>query len=77
MSDEMKYLPIVCTIITINWKKKTKKNSMKFALLSSLNALYAGRYLKIKLNNFLIKINLCAKTISYQHRNDAGVKRTA
>jgi hypothetical protein len=49
---------------------------MKLALLSSLNALYAGRYLKIKQFS-MGKILDNPYGMIYQHRNDAGVKRKA
>lgn len=35
-------IPIVCIVVTINWKKKMKKKTMKLNEESERNALYAG-----------------------------------
>lgn len=37
-------IPIVCITVTTNWKKNTKKKTMKLNDESERKALYAGRY---------------------------------
>lgn len=36
-------IPTVCMLVTMNWKKKMKKKTMKLKDESERNALYAGR----------------------------------
>jgi hypothetical protein len=61
-------------MLTRNWKKKTKKNTMKFIELSSLK-LEMIREIRLKSFRAFWSTHLKALYAGlYQHINDAGVK---